>query len=470
MMKRRLLLVEDDGALADGLGALLRDLDLEVRHVFDAEAARGLLAGFEPDVVLTDVRLPGGDGLALMEEVRTSRPGLPVIVMTAHGTAETAIEATRRGAHDYLVKPFEPAELMDLVESALEHSRLAREPVSLATDDDDGGASGPVLLGRSRALQSVCKELGRVAGTPMPVLVLGETGTGKELVARALFQYGTRRDGPLIAVNCASVPETLLESELFGHERGAFTGADRRRIGRFEQASGGTLFLDEIGELSAATQAKLLRVLQDGVFHRLGGSSPIRADVRLVTATHRDLEREVAEGGGFRADLYFRLSVITLRLPPLRERREDIALLTRHFVRRHAAACGTEPLPPLPEAIRLLEEQPWPGNVRQLENVVRRAMILARPCAIGCDHVRRALAPPVASSESGTLAALIADALAQARKAGIGQAYAWVIATVESALFREACRLAEGNQSRAARWLGVSRLRVREAMAELGLR
>ncbi|MCC6233789.1 MAG: sigma-54-dependent Fis family transcriptional regulator [Verrucomicrobiales bacterium] len=467
-MRRRLLLVEDDAALGEGLRSLLAAEDFDVHHVRTAEAAATALDEGSYEVLLTDVRLPGRDGLQLMDLARASKPGLPVIVMTAHGTAETAMEATSRGAHDYLVKPFEPAELLDLLEGAVERSRLMQEPVSLA----EAGPVGPALLGRSRAIQSVCKEIGRVAATPMPVLILGETGTGKELVARALYQHGTRREGPLIAVNCAAVPETLLESELFGHERGAFTGADRRRIGRFEQASEGTLLLDEIGELSAATQAKLLRVLQDGVFHRLGGSEAIHSTARLVAATHRDLEREVAEGGGFRADLYFRLSVITLRLPPLRDRREDIGMLATHFVRLHAGECGAPRLPIHAEAMRLLEEQSWPGNVRQLENVVRRALILARPCAVGPEHVRRALSPGGVEPDlgAGSLSGLVAEVLAKARREGTGNAHAQVLSAVEGEVFRQAVRLANGNQAQAARWLGVSRLRVRQAMSDLGLR
>lgn len=466
-MLPRVLLVEDDAAISAAIQTLLRAEDLEVIAVDRAELALSRIGQEEFDLVLTDLRLPGLGGLELLDQLRQRRPRLPVVLMTAHGSTEVAIEATKRGAYDYVVKPFEPDELIDLVTVAVERSRLLTGTVVLG--EEPATDHGPALIGKSRPMQTLCKEIGRIAGTNLPVLILGETGSGKELVARALCQHGTRADGPFLAVNCAAVPENLLESELFGHERGAFTGAERRRIGRFEQANGGTLFLDEIGDLAHATQAKLLRALQDGTFQRVGGNETFRTDVRLVSATHRNLEREVVEGGGFREDLFFRIGGAILRIPPLRDRRDDIPLLALHFLRRHAATLGvTEPAVSA-EALDWLTDQPWPGNVRQLENAIRQALIQARPRPIGLDHVRRVLAPRPAESApaSQTHAAYVARLLEGARNGELTQLRDRLIADLEAELFRQAYQAAKGNQAQMARWLGTSRRTVREALQRL---
>ena len=303
----------------------------------------------------------------------------------------------------------------------------------------------------------------------MSVLVLGETGSGKELVARALCQHGARAAGPFLAVNCAAMPEALLESELFGHERGAFTGAERRRIGRFEQAHGGTLFLDEIGDLTPATQAKLLRVLQDGSFRRVGGDETLTADVRLVSATHRDLEREVFEGGGFREDLYFRLGGVVLRVPPLRERRDDIPRLAMYFLRRHGRSLGMADAAASAEAMAWLADQAWPGNVRQLENVVRQALLQARPRPVGLEHVRRVMAPVESRRDCARQphAVYVAELIAAARRGEATHLRARLMADLEGELFRQAHAAANGNQAQIARWLGTSRRTVREALRAL---
>lgn len=423
-------------------------------------------------MVLVDIKLPGRDGTELLDRLRVERPGWPVVLMTAHGSAETAIQATKRGAYDYLVKPFDPAELVELAAVALDQGRLRLEPVGLGQD-----VEGPALLGRSRPMQALCREIGRVAATDLPVLILGETGTGKELVARALYRHGQRSEGPFLAVNCAAVPETLLESELFGHERGAFTGADRRRIGRFEQAAEGTLLLDEIGDLTQPTQAKLLRVLQDGTFQRLGGAETVRVRTRILAATHRDLEREVVEGAGFREDLFFRLSGVVLRVPPLRERVEDIGELVDHFLRRHGVVLVGEPVGIRRDALEWLGEQVWPGNVRQLENVVRRAILQARPRPVGLEHVKRAMGGWPVVPGVGTMpnawAQRVRDELEEVRRSGPGLdsevgLRERLLGELESELFRQAIDLAHGNQARAARWLGVSRQKVRETLRDLG--
>ena len=316
----RILLIDDDARAATSLERLLKTegYAVTVAHRGD-EGLR--LAKSEPfDVVVTDLKMPGLDGLEIVKQMHAAQPRLPIVLMTAFASTDSAIEATKHGAFEYLRKPFQMDEFLAVTAKAAASARLMREPVALKEADDEGD----VLIGSSRAMMSVCKEIGRVAAAAVSVLIRGETGTGKELVARAIYQHSDRSAQPFIAVNCAAIPETLLESELFGHERGAFTGADTRRIGRFEQAHGGTLFLDEIGDMSPLTQAKLLRVLQERSIQRVGGKEDIVVDVRILSATHRNLETAIASGG-FREDLYYRLAGVVIHLPPLRERgREDL--------------------------------------------------------------------------------------------------------------------------------------------------
>jgi len=354
-----------------------------------------------------------------------------------------------------------------LLAAAIAHSRRMSEPVEIGA----GRGGRFAIVGNSRAMQNVYKEIGRIAATPVTVLIRGATGTGKELIARAVYHHSDRAGRPFIAVNCAAIPETLLESELFGHERGTFTGANARRIGRFEQAQGGTVFLDEIGDLTAGTQAKLLRVLQDHSIRRLGSQEILPVDIRVLAATHRDLEGAIREGL-FREDLFYRLSVVTIRLPPLSERTEDIPDLVRFFIQRHAPELGVENPSILPEAVGWLQTQPWPGNVRELENVVRQAMVLARPFGVGAEHVQQALArsrkPAAAGSQSH--AAYIAELLAQVQRGETQNAFAKMIADLEPELYSQAIRLARGNQAKAARWLGVTRLKMREKLIELDLK
>ena len=461
------MVIEDDANLAAGLRQVLEDEGFGVILVSrgDEGLRRASADGF--DAVLTDLRLPGLGGLDLVRQIHEAQPHLPIILMTAHGTIETAIEATKRGAYDYLQKPFEMPELLGLLNKAVEAGRLMREPVELT---DVRGEGRTALIGVSRAMQDVCKEVGRVAGKPVTVLIRGETGTGKELIARAIYQHSTRAKAPFIAINCGAVPENLLESELFGHERGAFTGADQRRIGRFEQANKGTLFLDEIGDLPAQTQVKLLRVLQEQSFHRVGGSENIRVDVRILAATHRDLEAMIREGK-FREDLWHRLNVVSISLAPLRDRREDIPVLVQHFLKKYSAEFGVERPAITPEAIALLQVDPWPGNIRQLENVVRRLLLDARGLAINAEAVRRTLASPATETQSPrSLAAQAAKLLARAQRGEIEDAHGQLLAEAEREILTQAILLAEGNQAKAARWLGLSRLTLREKLTALGLR
>ncbi len=465
-MKPSLLLIEDDASTASALQDVLATEGYSV-----AVAARGdtgLKQAQEAslDLVITDLKLPGMNGLDLVAQLHRAKPKLPIIMMTAHGTTETAIEATKLGAFDYLVKPFEAEDLLAVVAPAVAHARRMSEPVELG----EAGSARAALVGRSRAMQNLYKEIGRVASTPATVLIQGETGTGKELVARALYQHGDRADRPFVAVNCAAIPETLLESELFGHERGAFTGAQTRRIGRFEQAQGGTIFLDEVGDLSPGTQSKLLRVLQEKCIQRLGSNETIAVDVRVLAATHRDLEEAIREKE-FREDLFYRLSVVVLRVPPLSQRTEDIPDLVRFFIQRYARDLAVESPSIQPEAMAWLQTQAWPGNVRELENVVRQALLLARPFAISVQHVQQLLAKarkPGRASEQ-THAAYIADLLARAQRGEEQDAFAKMVADLEPELYGQAIRLAQGNQAKAARWLGVTRLKMREKLTQLGL-
>jgi nitrogen regulation protein NR(I) len=462
----RVLLVEDDPAIVMTLRRLLTEeghqVLVETRG--DTALTRGQNENF--DVVLTDMKLPGLNGLELVRELHSAKPRLPIILMTAHGTTETAIEATKLGAYDYLVKPFEMPELIDLVERAVDSSRLMSEEVELGTATD----SRQALVGNSRAMQAIYKEIGRIASKPLNVLIRGETGTGKELIARAIYQHSERAAAPFIAINCAAIPETLLESELFGHERGAFTGAEARRIGRFEQADGGTIFLDEIGDMTPGTQVKLLRVLQERTLQRLGGKEIIPVDVRVLAATHRNLEAAL-QNREFREDLYYRLSVVVISLPPLRERPEDILELVGFFMRKYGVELGVEHPSIHPEAIDLLKAQSWPGNVRELENIVRKVLLGAQGYTIQAEHVRIALAraTPASDPAQQTLSDYVDALLSAAQRGELENVHARLLQVSERELFRRAIDLAHGNQAKAARWVGVSRLTMREKLIQFGL-
>jgi nitrogen regulation protein NR(I) len=462
----KILLVEDDLAIVAVLQRVLVGENYEV-HV-EKRGDTGLAHAKETffDVVITDLRLPGLNGLELVRELHGARPRLPILMMTAHGTTETAIEATQSGAYDYLVKPFEVPELLALVDQAVAASRLMSEPVQIGA----AGAAHDAIVGNSRAMQSIYKEIGRIADKPVSVLIRGETGTGKELIARAIYQHSNRNNAAFVAINCAAIPETLLESELFGHEKGAFTGAESRRIGRFEQADKGTIFLDEIGDMTPGTQVKLMRVLQEKCLQRLGGKETIPVDVRVIAATHRDLETAIKQNQ-FREDLYYRLSVVVLGLPPLRERKEDIPDLVRFFLQKYAAEFHVENPSIHSDALDFLQAQPWPGNVRELENVTRKVLLLAQSYTISGDHVRSALAkinPPVPPVNK-SLDEYAEELLTAAQRGELTDAHARLQTLTERVLFNRAIELAAGNQAKAARWLGISRLTLREKLLQFGL-
>jgi nitrogen regulation protein NR(I) len=467
MTPQKILIVDDDVRSALSLERLLRSRSYQTTLCHDGAQGLAQALASDFDVVITDLKMPGIDGLKLVRQLHEARPRLPVILMTAFGTTETAIEATKGGAYEYLVKPFDMAELLQILARAVTSARLAAEPVALGQESPDGQA----IIGSSRAMRELYMEIGRVAARPVTVLIRGETGTGKELVARALFQHSERADQAFIAVNCAAIPETLLESELFGHERGAFTGAQAQRIGRFEQADGGTLFLDEIGDMTPFTQAKLLRVLQERCVQRLGGKNPIPVDVRIIAATHRDLEKAIAEKQ-FREDLFYRLSSVVINLPPLRQRREDIPDLVRYFVRRICVEMGLTPNVVEAEALEWIKNQAWPGNVRQLENTVRQALLGARGYPVTLDHLRKVLAGVKETSPAAatSLEDYLEELLMAARSGADLDVHAAAVDALERRLFGRAIELAQGNQAKASRWLNVSRQTMREKLLTFGLR
>jgi nitrogen regulation protein NR(I) len=461
-----ILLIEDDSSLATVIRDALEASDYQVTVAKDGDEGFALARKNSYDALLTDFQMPGQDGLDIVRKLHEEKPHLPVILMTAHHSTDVAIQATRRGAWDYLMKPFPLTTMLRLIERAVECSRLAARPVAIEREV----AEGDSIIGRSPGMQEVYKEIGRVAAKPVTVLIRGETGTGKELVARALMRFSDRLQKPFVTVNCAAIPETLLESELFGHEKGAFTGADARRIGRFEQADKGTLFLDEIGELSMGTQSKLLRVLQEKTISRVGGRENIEVDVRVIAATHVDLEAAIAVKR-FREDLFYRLNVVTLTLPPLRERREDILLLVQYFLRRHGEALQITQPAVQPEALAYLEKQPWPGNVRQLENVLRKALLSARGYPVGIGDLEKNLGAPAGAAPSTSVSwqKFVTDTVEAASRGEIEDAMKILQSKMEEEALRHAIELAEGNQAKAARWLGISLPTMREKLRHYAL-
>ncbi len=385
MSKGRILVVDDEPNARTALAEILREEEYSVETAADGFKALARFEEFTPDLVLTDLKMPGMDGVELLRKLRGHEPDLPVVLMTAFGAVETAVSAMREGAADYLTKPLNTDELVMVIERALERVRLRRETVELKTQLAERYRFDNIV-GSSPEMQEVFKSVAQVAPSRATVLLTGESGTGKELVAAAIHHRSPRKDGPFVRLHCAALAETLLESELFGHERGAYTGADRRREGRFEQADGGTLFLDEIGEITPSTQVKLLRVLQEREFERVGGNQTLRVDVRVIAATNRDLHELVTEGH-FREDLYYRLNVINVTLPPLRKRPSDVPALAMHFLERYAKENEKRVARFSDDALALLANYPWPGNVRELENVVERAVVLADGESVEAHHL-----------------------------------------------------------------------------------
>jgi DNA-binding NtrC family response regulator len=437
-MKARVLVVDDEPHQRDILQMILEGEGYEATVAGNARQAMDEARNGPFDVVLTDLKMPDKSGIELLSELQKTQPGVCVVLMTAHGSIDSAVEAMRRGAFDYLTKPLERDDLLLVLKRALERTRLVRENRMLHEQLRDRFRLDNIV-GSHGTMQDVFRMVHKVANSSSTVIIYGESGTGKELVARALHYQSDRRERPFYAVNVAALPESILEAELFGHEKGAFTGADSRKIGLFEQASGSTLFLDEVGDLKRDLQVKLLRTLQEREILRVGGTERIRVDVRIIAATNLDLEKAVREGR-FREDLYYRLNVIPIVLPPLRERRPDIPLLVEHFMKKYS---GERPRSVSPKALNMLVEYDWPGNVRELESVIERALLLAESDEIQPGDLPAAVRAGI-SSRRGPLPLDIPDS-------GID------LEEVERSLVLKALEKTEGNVSRAARLLGLTR-------------
>lgn len=465
------LIVDSDPESTRIATAAFRDADTRFTSVPDSGAAVSEMMHRSFNVIICDLSGDNFDGFEFLKSIHLSSPQIPIIGIAPSSGSRSAIEAVKGGAFDFLAKPIDTGEIRRSVREAIECSRKASEPVSIDPRNEFEDESD-TLVGNSRAMLDVYKSLGRLSPTPVTVLIRGETGTGKELVARALFQHGHRAHRPFIIVNCAAIPENLLESELFGHEKGSFTGATATRIGKFEQANNATLFLDEIGDLDLSLQAKLLRVLQEKRFQRVGGSSDIDVDVRIIAATHRSLERMITDGE-FREDLFYRLNVATIKLPPLRDRTGDVALLVGFFLKRFSRELGLPQATISRAAISRLESARWPGNVRQLQNLVRKALLKCRGYSIEKELVEELLEEAESGGgEGGDLISLRAwcrDLIAAAADGSGGEAHRTAVETVEKVLLEEALRRSAGNISHAAEWLGLSRLTLRDKAKKLGV-
>ena len=475
----KLLLIDDEDDVRYSFKRIFSSPDLNLETAASGEEGLKVIKSFQPDLVLMDVRMGGINGLETLRRIRQDDAKLPVIMMTAYGTTQTAIDAMKLGAYDYLLKPFDVPKLKQIVADALKAARDMRQVVAceplLETEDYDLG-----IVGRSQPMQEVFKMIGQLAGSDVTALVTGESGTGKELVARAIYHNSRRNDKSYLPINCAAIPENLLESELFGHEKGSFTGAISQRIGKFEQCDKGTLFLDEIGDMTLSTQAKILRVLQSGTIERVGGNKPIVVDVRIIAATNKRLEEAVASRE-FREDLFYRLNVVRVSLPTLRERREDIPLLIDYFLKTISSAEGRKPKSILEDAQERLMQHDWPGNVRELENVIRRTIVMAKGEAIRADDLPTDIRS-VGRDPAGTSQALgqAEPPLAAAIDLGTISAklFHWakerpdiaVLPAVERELIAHALRETNGNQVRAAKLLGITRATLRKRIEKFSIK
>ena len=478
----KLLLIDDEADVQYSFRRIFDQPEIELTTADSGEEGLKLIARLKPDLVMMDVRMGGVSGLETLRRLRQTDAKQMVIMMTAYGTTQTAIEAMKLGAYDYLLKPFDVPRLKQLVLNALKAARDMRQVVSyqplLESEDYDLG-----IIGRSDGMQNVFKIIGQLAGSNATALITGESGTGKELVARAIYHHSQRNAQTFLAINCAAIPENLLESELFGHEKGAFTSAAAQRIGKFEQCDKGTIFLDEIGDMTLSTQAKILRVLQSGSFERVGGNQPIQVDVRVIAATHKPLEQAVA-AREFREDLFYRLNVVRVQIPPLRDRRDDIPLLTNYFLKKFAQAQGRPPKSILPAAVEMLERFHWPGNVRELENVIQRATVMAKGDVILPGDLPLEISSLPASGPEGTPGSPAASASAAAGAepldlAAVGQIlFRWareqghlkVLPAVERELLIQALLTTKGNQVQAAKLLGITRATLRKRVEKFKIK
>jgi two-component system nitrogen regulation response regulator GlnG len=461
----KLLVIDDEPSILHFFRRAFREPEVRLLTAGTADEGLGVVSREHPDVVILDINLPDQSGLEAFRRLREMDSRIPVIFITGHGTTSTAIEAMRLGAYEYLLKPLELDQLVDLVKRAFEISRLMRVP-AVVPETEPAEHAADVLVGRCPAMQEVYKAIGRVAPQDVTVLILGESGTGKELVARAIYYYSKRASRPFLAINCAAIPESLLESELFGHEKGAFTGAERRRIGKFEQCHGGTLFLDEIGDMTPLTQTKILRVLQEQQFERVGGNETIHTDVRLIAATNRNLEKLIATEQ-FRSDLYYRLKVYTIQLPALRERLDDLPMLVDHFLRRFRREFGKDVERVSSETLDILKRYPWPGNLRELQSVLKQALLRATGSVLVPEFL-----PEVTQTRFSSTGLTFQDLehFVQERiQAGSTDLYGEWQAIAEKHLLKLVLRHTGGNQVQAAKILGINRSTLRCRISDLGI-
>jgi two-component system nitrogen regulation response regulator GlnG len=464
-----LLVIDDETSILKAFERAFASDSTKVLTARNGSIGEQLFLEYKPDVVVIDLSLPDTNGIELFGRLRRTDTRVPFIFITGHGTVESAIEATKLGAYDYLFKPLELAEIRALLDKAFNLSRMVHVQPLLA---DESHSSDEItenaIVGRCKAMKEVYRSIGLVASQNLTVLLVGESGTGKELVAQAIYHHGARASGPFQAINCAAIPDALLESEIFGHEKGAFTDAHRQRIGKLEQANGGTLFLDEVGDMSPMTQAKLLRVLQDRTFERVGGNTSIKVDVRIIAATNHDLKSLVAQGL-FRSDLYFRLSVVSIQLPPLRERENDLRVLSEYFLRRYSLEFGKDIRSIAPETLEILGAYHWPGNVRELESVMKQSLLTARGNILLPDFL------PLLGDGKGVHATkpdaeLLSTAfIAERLEANSDNLYEEALTIAERQIFRQVLKFTKGNQLKAASLLGISRVTLRSKLKLLGI-
>ena len=468
----KLLLIDDEEDVRYSIQRIFNSPDLELACAASGEEGLKVIPKFKPDVVLMDVRMTGMTGLETLRRIRQNDPKLLVILMTGYGTTQTTIEAMKLGAYDYLLKPFDIPKLKEVIANALKAARDMKQVVSyqplLDTEDYALG-----FVGGAESMQQVFKLIGQVAGSDATALITGESGTGKELVARAIYHHSNRNEQPFLAVNCAAIPEQLLESELFGHERGSFTGATNQRIGKFEQCNLGTIFLDEIGDMTPPTQTKILRVLQSGTFERVGGNQALKVDVRVIAATNKPLEAAVA-ARQFREDLFYRLNVVRIQIPPLRDRLEDIPLLVNYFLKKLAREQQRAPKSVAASVLKTLEKYHWPGNVRELENAIRRAYVMAKSDAI----LQSDLPPEIAGLGAAASVPGVAGETASTDAAALArQLFQWarrdpklkVIPAVERELVIQALKETHDNQVHAAKLLGITRATLRKRIEKFSI-
>ncbi|MCF8107032.1 MAG: sigma-54 dependent transcriptional regulator [Desulfohalobiaceae bacterium] len=468
MAGKTILLIDDDRQLCESFARVLSEEGYFVLTAHSARTGLKSLRENRPNLIVLDIRLPDLNGLQVLQAVQEEQPKLPVVMITAYDSTETAIEAIKLGAFDYVYKPFEPGEMLRIVPQALEAGRYMTDAVAV-DPEPDAVPSAEAIIGRSKKMLEVYKSIGRVSDTDATVLIRGESGTGKELVARAVYQHSVRRNKPFLVINCVAIPETLLESELFGYERGAFTGAIHRKIGKIEQANKGTVFLDEIGDMPLSIQAKILRLLQEKSIERLGGGETIPLDVRIIGATNRNLEQAVAEGK-FRKDLYYRLKVVSIRLPPLRERKEDIPLLSRYLLGTFALQMKRENPGITPEALEYFQGYAWPGNIRELSNVLQRALIFTHGTPIQANDIALGEEPPERYAPPQQTEETVKDwILFQLRNSKSDHVFETCLDRFTALLLEQALNLTSGNRSQAARLLGVSRPTLHSKMEKLGI-